>query len=241
MVNSGDVAVAPVWFDFMELAGATKFTDGTNPAYVEYKGVPGCTTASADFIDWNECGDGEKSSMAGAVADFELSWDSAGTILRPKFTLSGKYAGKSTVPIADKTKPTGYDTGDCESFLGAIVEMGGQVYNSWSGTLSLQNDNQGVEDSSDVTNGVKTGYKYFAVKGCDIQLTMQVEKIPLGTYDVEGNVVANKVFDNLTITLNGFVITLNTAQPIDIQNANKNESGAFDLTIKIDGYKIEQK
>jgi len=240
MQASGTLNVAPLWWKFLKGCGFSVDTSGAN-AFALWSGRPACQTLDFDFPQWNcEGGDGTAFVMSSATGSFELSWDNSGGVLMPSFAFTGKYGGFKELDSALFALPSGNDTTQCATFLGATATFGGQAHNVWAGSVTQGADNQTVPKSDDVTNGIKTGVSHVAVKGADVQATLTVERIDKTGYDYEADITGNVVFSDVVLAFDGFEMTLGVAQTTDWQPSTNNESGSFDLTLKIDTIKLKQ-
>ena len=240
MKPSGTLATAPKWWKFLKGCGWGVDVSGTN-ATATWTGRPVCQTLDFDMPQWN-CTDGGGTAfvLSSATGSFELSWDNSGGVLMPSFTFTGKYGGYKDVVEGDFALPSGYDTTACSTFLGATVTFGGQTHNVWAGTLTQGNDNQVVPNSADVTNSIKTGVSHVAVKGADVQLSLTVERIAKATYDYESDIIDNTELATVVLAFDGFELTCGVAQATDWQGTTNNESGSFDITMKIDTLELKQ-
>lgn len=243
MLTSGVLNTPPKWWKFLRACGLVQDATGTN-AFITWTGKPNCEKMTMEFPTW-ECGQdptGDFEIMAGAVGTFEIACEGAGSVIRPSFTMTGKFGGvtKKTT-TGDFVTPTGYDTGDSEVFLGATITMGGVVYNVFAWTLTFQGDIQSKDDQADVTNGVKTGIDYFKVANANPQLTMTLERVDDISNDVIGDTMNNVVYSDAVFTFSGGTqMTLTGVQPIDNQNGTMNEEITSDITCKVDTFEFIQ-
>lgn len=239
MKPSSSLIIAPKWWKFLEGCGFK--VDLTPPnATATWSGRPTCTPLDIDFPQWSCDGDGGTAfAMSSATGSFDLAWDNAGGVLMPSFTFMGKYAGFKDVLEALFFLPSGHDTTACSTFLGGTVVFGGYTHNVWSGSIAQGADNQAVGKSDDLTNGIRTGISYVGVKGADVQCTLNVERIKKATYDYESDIVNNTVLASVVLAFDGFEIALGVAQSTDWQASTANESGAFDITMKIDTIQLK--
>ena len=240
---SGTATVAPVWWKFLEACGFVLTADATN-AFATWHGRPACKGISGEFPMWR-CGvdattTGDAEVMAGGAGTFSFGADTVGGVIRPSFTITGKDGGIKELAAGTFQKPSGFDTTDCEVFLGHTMVMGGYTYKVWAFNFDLQGDIQSNDDSADETNGIKTGIDHYVVVNANLQATMTVERVAKATNDPIADLYNNVVNSDIVYTMNGFEITFNTAQNIDVQNTTTNEQGSQELTIKIDTMVIKQ-
>jgi len=240
MKPSGDIEIAPKWWKFLKGCGFKVDETGAN-ATALWSGRPACTPLDIDFPQWACDGNGGTAFvMSSATGSFNLAWDNAGGVLMPSFTFMGKYGGFKDVEESLFRLPSGEDTTACSTFLGATVTFGGVAHNVWSGSIAQGADNQAVPKSDDLTNGIKTGISHVGVKGADAQNTLNVERITKAAYDYESDIINNTELASIVLAFDGFELTLGLAQSIDWQAATSNESGAFDITNKIDTIQFKQ-
>jgi len=240
-LSSGDIAVAPVWWTkFLATCGHVVDESGAN-ATATYSGRPSCASLDMDFPQWECIGGGATAFvMSSATGSYEFSWDNSGGVIMPVFTYMGKYGGFKDVDEADYHAPSGQDTTPCATALGSTVTFGGEVHRVWSGSFSFNGDNQVVPNSADVTNGIKTGVDHVALKGADLQLTLTIERVKKSVTDYESYIVGNTVFNDVVIALDGLQVTFGVAQIIDWQPTTNNESGSFDVNMKISSIEWKQ-
>jgi len=248
MQPSSALAVEPKWWKFLKgcgfstsLEGANKDEVGVTNALAYWSGRPACQTLDIDLPQWNcEGGTGTAFIMSSATGSFEMSWDNSGGVLMPTFAYTGKYGGFKDLAANLFALPAGNDTTPCSTFLGATVTFGGQAHNVWAGSITQSADNQIIPKSDDLTNSIKTGVSHVAVKGADVQATFTVERIDKASYDYETDITGNVVFSDIEVAFDGFIMYLGVAQTTDWQPSTNNESGSFDLTLKIDTIKLKQ-
>jgi len=234
MKPSGDITVAPKWWKFLEGCGFKVDETGANATAI-WSGRPTCTPLDIDFPQWACDGSGGTAFvMSSATGTFDLAWDNAGGVLMPSFTFMGKYGGFKDVVEGLFQLPSGEDTTACSTFLGATTTFGGIAHNVWSGSVTQGADNQALPKSDDITNGIKTGISYVKVAGAEVQCTLNVERITKAAYDYEGDIINNTELASVVFAFDGFELTLGLAQSTDWQPSTANESGAFDITMKID-------
>lgn len=234
---SGDIAVAPKWWIFLEACGFRIDTTGAN-ALAIWDGRPNCTTLSGNMFLW-ECGinpDGIADVLAGMAGSVELMADSVGGEIRAKFSMTAKSGGQTTV--TGFTDPSGVDTTDGQNHLGVSVTKGATVYKAWSWNVAQNADVQAVDNPADETNGVKTGIDYFKVGNSAPLASATVTKV--GTQDVT-DTFDNTEYASVVIAMDHFEITLTgTVQNIEAKASNSNETATEDLSIKYNYIEIKQ-
>lgn len=241
--NSGVATTYPKWWKFLEACGFV-LSDDTVNAFATWHGRPACKGISGEFPLWR-CGvdgstTGDAQVMAGGAGTFSFGADSVGAVIRPSFTITGKDGGIKALSAGSFQKPSGVDTTDTEVFLGHTIVMGGYTYKVWSFQFDMQGDVQSNDNSADVTNGVKTGIDHFTVVNANIQATMTIERVGIAENNPVEDLFNNTVYSNIVYTMNGFEITFNTAQNIDVQDTTTNEQGSQELTVKINTMQIKQ-
>ena len=240
--TSGTLATAPQWWKFLRACGLVQDVSGAN-AFISWTGKPNCEKMSMEFPTW-ECGQdptGDFEVMAGGAGTFEIACEGAGAVIRPSFTMTGKFGGVTTKSAGSFVQPTGVDTTDSAVFLGATITIGGTVYNVFAWTLSLQGDIQAKDKQDDVTNGVSTGIDYFKVANANPQLTMTLERVEDITNGMIADTMDNAVYSDAVFAFSGGLqMTLAGVQPIDDQNGTMNEEVTSDVTFKVDTFEFRQ-
>ncbi len=240
--GSGTLSDAPQWWKYLRACGLVEDVSGAN-AFITWTGKPNCEKMSMEFPTW-QCGQdptGDFEVMAGAVGTFELACEGAGSVIRPSFTMTGKFGGVTTKSAGSFVTPTGVDTTDSEVFLGATVTLGGVVYNVFAWTLTMQGDIQAKDKQDDLTNGVKTGIEFFKVGNANPQLTMTLERVEDIANDIIGDTMNNVVYSDAVFAFSGGLqMTLTGVQPTDNQNGTMNEEVTSDTTFKVDTFEFRQ-
>ncbi len=239
-----DVMTAPVWWKkLLEAMCGWVVTDGheTNPATAEYTGRPECNSGTMLLPLWG-CGQaptGKGEVMAGCAATFDIEVGTSGDLIQPKFTVTGKYGGKSD--LTTFSVPANYDARECAQFLGTVFQIGSTAYNVWGFTISFGGSIVPYDKAGDVTNGIKTGIGYFKVGNANPQITFKVDQYEDDTEGLELAVISNTVWPTLTIDIGICDIELGVVQPTDDQNGTENESVSSEITCKVDTIKFTQK
>jgi hypothetical protein len=178
--------------------------------------------------------------VAGACGSVSFGAEGVGMPIRMAFEFTGKYGGRIDETQAF-TAPSGFDTADCEVYLGSTVTVGATTYTAWSWNFAQGGEMQSVDNPADVTNLIKTGINYFKLGNVKPQLTMQKLRTTVASTNPVADVMNNTVFATIVIELTKFTITMSGAQPIEIAAAVANESMVDELTFKIDTVEIKQK
>ncbi|MCP4255947.1 MAG: hypothetical protein GY774_00300 [Planctomycetes bacterium] len=239
-----DIQTAPVWWHKL-LKGMCGWvvTDGhaTDPATAEYTGRPECNSATMLLPLWG-CGQaptGKGELMAGCAATFDIEIGTSGDLIQPKFTVSGKYGGKSD--LTTFSVPAGYDARECAQFLGSVFQIGATAYNVWGMTISFGGNIVPYDKQGDVTNGIKTGVGYFKVGNANPQITFKVDQFEDDTNGLELDVINNVVHPTLTFDIGICEIEFGVVQPTDDQSGTENETVSSEITCKVDTIKFTQK
>ncbi len=240
MVWSGDIAVAPKSWKFLEACGLTIDETGAN-ATATMDGRPSFKTLSMDMPIWNDTVNptGVAEVIAGACGSVEIGAEEVGGEIKMKFSFTGKVGEPKTLTAGTFKTPTGVDTADGLTYLGCSVVKGATSYKAWSWNVAMNGDVQPEHNANDTTNGAQTGIDFFKVGNVAPSADMSVTRI--STESDTTDTFDNVDYTSLVITMPHFEITLSgEVQNVGIARSNNNETATDDINVKFNYIQIKQ-
>ena len=238
--SNPDIAVAPVWWKFLEACGWVVDETGLN-ATATWDGRPSCKSLSGDFPLWG-CGidpTGEADVLAGMAGTVEFGAEEVGGEIKAKFTFTGKAGNPKTLNAGTFTTPSGEDAQDGQTYLGVSLVKGSKTYKAWTWTVAQNADVQSVNNSADVTNGASTGIDYFNVVNAEPSASFSATRITTNTDVVD--MFTNVVETSLVITMDHFELTLSEGvQDVAVSRETQNETATDSINVKFNKMVLKQ-
>ena len=232
---SGDQGVAPNQGKLLTTTGLVESGSGSQIVYT-YDGSSTCTTLSVLQSD-TDCGSapaGIDKSIRGVQSDLVISAPGVGQEITTDYTFAGAYEDEddNASPI---TSLSGVDTGDTEKLLSTVFTLGGQTYILHNFTIALGNTVSMIQDPS--KNG---GVFQYKVTNTDCKFTAQVQKLDLTTYGLNDDVIADTVFNPITIAGTHWDFTITDANIISRKDGDAEGIIAEDLELEVRAFTMTQ-
>lgn len=235
--SSGTPTVAPALKALLEASGGIEITDPTNIGY-EWNGTPTCGTLSFRRIEY-DCGptpEGSQMAMRGAVANLTISAANVGAPIELNFALNGVNVAESDLAAAAPITPSAFDTTDCEKFLAAPFDLGGQVYEWVSFELNIQAEINALQDG-----GNADGIDQMAITDYDIMLNAVIRNIGVATKDWQAEQLADTVYATATVSLADWDFTFTGLQTMEQSLEDGDGFSNRNLSMPVQEFKMVQK
>lgn len=240
---SGDILVAPKNWRFFEWCGWRTEVNGVDPAKLIWDGRPSCKSGTMELPMW-KCGtdpEGIADVLAGVAGTVSFGAEGVGMPIRANFTMTGKHGGRKQLTTGTYAPPAGFDTADCDVFLGGSVTKGATQIYPWTWSVDQGGDVQPVDKHDSTTGAVQNGIDYFHVVGAQTQFVADATRVDLTTIDNVNDLFTNVVDGSSVIETDHFTITLFFTQNISVEAGNNNETATDNVTMKLDKIEIIQK
>jgi hypothetical protein len=235
--SSGDPTVAPAIAYLLKASGMREQTVDVDKVGYIFDGLPSCETMSFKYQMYN-CGnlpDGFKQTLRGAKCNLKISAANVGAPVVLNFEVAGAAGDEEDVAAGAPLVATPTDTTECQKFMGVTTVVGGNVVNMTSFEMSVQGVLGFRVDSSN-----PEGIAYVDLTDADISLTAGWAVSDVAAADYYGDMAADTVYNNITLTFQDYELVMTGAQIVDMTIEDQDGFAGRNNTIMIEQFELNQ-